>query len=178
MHSQYKSHRKLWQVLWDHPKSRKRGNVPPSHQHLIRQAAISSAQIHHQLVILVIGSPCHGQRPFSIWYRNRHQKMGREFQGNSIGKRNQDIQESFTKTTYHTVFTLLLLMDLQSSNMDQHRENTRLSRKVEICRLNFWPAPFLTKQEQELAELSRCPQKSIPSNTSICTTQKSIDIQI
>lgn len=90
----------------------------------------------------------------------------------------ETIQESFTKTTYHTVFTLLLLMDLQSFNIDQHRENTRLSRKVEICRLNFWPAPFLTKQEQELAELSRCPQKSIPSNTSICTTQKSIDIQI
>lgn len=145
-----------------HPKSRKRGNVPPSRQHLIRQAAIFSAQTH-PLVILVHGALAMDKGP-SQSATGTGTRRWREFQEISIGKRNQDTQESLTRTSYHTVFTLMLLMDLQPSNMDQHRENTRLSREVEICRLNLWPAPFLTSPGARAGKAFLLSPKSIPSN--------------
>lgn len=139
MHSEYKSHRKLQQVLWDHPKSRRRGNVPPNHQHLIRQAAISSAQTH-QLDTLMLGSPCHG--PFPIWHRNRYQKMGREFQGILL-EREAKAHRKVSPEQVTTQFLLYCCWWISNPpTWTSTEKNTRISRAAEICRLNFWPSSF------------------------------------
>lgn len=162
MHSEYKSHRKLQQVLWDHPKNRKRRNVLPSHQRLIRQAAIFSAQTH-QLVILVLGALAMHKGPSQSATGTGTRRWRESFKEIPL-ERETKTHRKVSPEQVTTVFSLMLLMDLQPSNMDQHRKNTRLIKEIEICRLNFWPAPFLASPGASAGKAFPLSPKSKPSN--------------